>query len=236
MKINLSNYSVNTNEVVSVYPPSKYTEAQKRVGCKVIPEYLSGYYGIYHISVKQTWGMIYNLKNIKYMIVYEDPDNTDQKIIKNIVHYAFKKGITVFYRQKSNCDSGLKPHYIELTKENNIYHSLPGGRYTYIGSNYEDTELKTVKHLPEQKKNKLRKYLRYYEIETPQDEIEWVETFEVIRYYIKNKMPFAFDRNRYRVCPECKELVLRGTEEEHICYCDIVPEKTHMDYILNGEE
>lgn len=236
MKINLSNYSVNTDEVMSIYPPAKYQNAQKLSGCTVVPEYLTGYYKPYHISVKQTWARIYNnIDKIKYIIIYDEPN--DIRLIQNIVHYAFKQGITVFYRQRSNCEAGLKPVYTELSGEKNVYHSRPGNQYDYLGSYYTETpEKHSFKVISDITKAKLKKYFTYYEITYPETEYDWYLAFKQIKYYYKNRIPFAFDKNKYHICPECKELILRGTEEEHICYCDIVPERTHMDYILNGEE
>lgn len=91
------------------------------------------------------------------------------------------------------------------------------------------------KRLPDERKAKMRKYLRYYEIDIPQTEPEWIEAFEQLAFYIRNKIPYSFDENLYYICPECGELIRRGTEEEHICFAEISPAKVHMDYIVNGE-
>ena len=92
------------------------------------------------------------------------------------------------------------------------------------------------RRIPEERKIKMRRYLRYYQLETPVTEPEWVEAFEQLAYYIKHEIPYAFDTNLYTICEECGELVHRGTEEEHICYCDIVPKRLKIDYIINGED
>ena len=106
-----------------------------------------------------------------------------------------------------------------------------------MGSYYTETpEAKDFPIIEDRVKSRLRKYFTYYDITYPETEYDWYLAFKQVQYYYNNKIPFAYDRNKYYICPECKELILRGTEEEHICYCEIVPEKTHMDYILNGEE
>lgn len=90
--------------------------------------------------------------------------------------------------------------------------------------------------VPEKQKDKLRKYIKYYELPYPQTEAEWTNTYFYIKYLRENDIPYSFDQNLYYICPECDELIRRGTEEEHICYTDIAPKRTHLDYVLNGEE
>lgn len=234
MKINLSNYEIDTKDLTALFPPSKYIIPQKKAGCSVINLY-SALSGVpYERYIKAFWAILYNSK---YIIIYDDPETTDNSLVKKAVNFAFKNSITVFYRKRSNCISGFTPEYEELTKQINRYHSLPGNNYQYIGSNYLTVEEQPkFKKLQDKTKNKLRKYIKYYDMPYPETEYEWYLIKKQLVYYLQNKIQPAYDRNLYYICPECKELIRRGTEEEHICYCEIAPQMTHMDYILNGEE
>lgn len=90
--------------------------------------------------------------------------------------------------------------------------------------------------IPEARKDKMKRYIKYYELDYPETEPEWVEIFHQLAYYIKNKIDYAFDSNQYYICEECGELVSRGNEELHCCYCDIPVERTKIDYLVNGGE
>lgn len=234
MKIQINNYFINTKDLTTLFPPSKYILAQKNSGVSVINLYSAMSFEPFQRYISRFWAILYNTK---YLIIYDDPDITDNNLVKKAVSFAFKNGITVFYRSRENCLSGLSPAYTELTKQNNIYHSRPNNQYDYMGSYYtEAPENKKFPKVKDTAKAKLRRYFTYYDITRPETEYDWYLAAKQIIFYTKNKIPTAFDKNNYYICPECKELILRGTEEEHICYCEIVPERTHMDYLLNGEE
>lgn len=244
MKIQINNYSVNTNEILSIYPPKKYIYSQINAGCSVVEEYKENFYGqIYHTSIKYLWNKIYSKdRTFKYFIVYDDPDE-DRKI-QNVVRYAFKNGITVFFRERSNCEAGLTPVYSELVKQNSIYHRRPGDTYDYMGSYYtEAPDNGDFPLIDDKTKAKIRRYIVYYDITRPETEYDWYLAYEQVKYYQDNNMDYIDeegeliyqDKNLYTICKECGELIHRGTEEEHVCYCDIVPKRLKMDYIVNGE-
>ena len=136
-----------------------------------------------------------------------------------------------------------------------IYYKIDGDYYKFIPNDKEDNgyykkidknrrvkEDKNIQidtiyggmRLSEAKKDKIKRLIKYYELDYPETEPEWVEIFHQLAYYIKNRIHFAFDKNRYYRCKECRELVLRGSE--HCCYCDLPVPMTKMDYIVNGDE
>lgn len=242
MKKQINNYSVNTNEILSIYPPKKYVCSQINAGCSVIEEYKENFYGqIYHTSIKYLWSKIYSKdKTFKYFIVYDDPDE-DRKI-QNVVRYAFKNGITVFFRERSNCEAGLTPVYSELIKQHSIYHRRPGDTYDYMGSYYTAAPEKLeFKVLSNQDKEHLKRYIKYYDITYPETEYDWYLAKEQIDYYQHNGIKYMTkkgkliyqDNNLYYICKECGDLVRRDTE--HVCYCDIPYKRTKLEYLINGE-
>lgn len=93
-------------------------------------------------------------------------------------------------------------------------------------------ELYKGQRISDDRKAKMRKYIRYYDLEMPRTEPEWVETFHQLAYYIRNNIDYAFDKNLYEICEECGELVRRGTE--HVCYCELPEKRTKMDILVNG--
>lgn len=234
MKLKINNYEIETKDLVTLFPPSKYIINQRKTGVSVITNYDPKSYIPYQNYLKRFWAVLYNTK---YMIIYDDPDFTTNNLLQKAVKHAFKHGTTVFFRTRDNCNSGFTPVYTELTKENNIFHSRPGKVYDYIGSYYTDTEYITkFPKVKETGKLKLKKFITYYELTYPETELDWYLAYTQIKYYLENKIPTAYDKNLYYRCPECGELVRRGTEDEHICYCEVAPMRVHMDYVVNGEE
>lgn len=110
--------------------------------------------------------------------------------------------------------------------------------------------------VPEHRKAELLKQIKYYELDIPQTEPEWVRAFHQVAYYIRNgigleqpeytedeqnlidnyqmekELTYGYDTNRYYICKECGELVRRGTE--HVCYCELPEKRTKMDILVNG--
>ena len=89
--------------------------------------------------------------------------------------------------------------------------------------NYISLELDILnegKRISEERKIKMTKYIRYYQLDLPKTEAEWYNTFQQIAFYIKNNVEYSFDKNLYYICDKCGELIRRGTEEEHVCWCD----------------
>lgn len=139
--------------------------------------------------------------------------------------------------------------YIYYKIDKDYYKFIPNDRedssyYKKIDKNRRVKEDKNIQidtmyngmRIPEERKAKMRRYITYYELDLPETEPEWVEVFHQLAYYIKNKIDYAFDSNQYYICEECGELVNRGNEELHCCYCDIPTPMTKMDYIVNGDE
>jgi len=233
MKIKINNYEINTKDLTTLFPPSKYIITQMKLNTSVINLYSAMSFEPYERYIKRFWAILYNTK---YLIVYDDPNDADNPLVKKAVSFAFKKGITVFYRSRENCNSGLKPSYTELVRQTSTFFHLPGGNVEYMGSYYtEAPEEHKYKVIPERTKERIKRYIRYYEITYPVTEYDWYIAFKQVVYYHKNKIPFAFDKNLYYICPECKELVRRDDKHNHICYCEIPTKRTHMDYVLNGE-
>ena len=230
----INNYEINTKELTTLFPPSKYIIAQRNAGCSVINLYSAMSMESYENYIKRFWAILYNTK---YLIIYDDPDSTDNSLVKKAVSFAFKNGITVFFRQRNNCMEHVTPMYSELTKQTNKYVSRAGDEYEYIGSYYtEAPEQLKYKVISDRSKSKIRRFIKYYDITYPVTEYDWFIAYRQILYYHKNKIPYAYDRNLYYRCRECGDLISRGTEEEHVCYCDIVPKRMHMDYIVNGDD
>lgn len=209
---------------ITLYPPTKYIISQEKAGCKVLHS---------QVTKKQIWWTIYNNAKRDTLIIYDDPESST--FIRNVVHKALAQGITVYYRSRANCNTNLNPVYEEIIKEKLIKTKDKTTFSVYTLNPIPQEEDITFS---EQEKAKLRRYIRYYELELPQNPTtaEWYNIGIQIKYYINNKIPYAYDRNLYYICEECGELIRRGTEDEHICYCDIAPQKTHLDYLINGDE
>lgn len=158
-------------------------------------------------------------------------------------------------------------------KENNTWHTfIPNDRIT-AGDRKRDNkqrtrimidehteELYNGMRIPEERKAKMMRYIKYYDLDIPQTEPQWVETFHQLAYYIKNnigykepeytpeeqalidsyqmdkEITYGFDNNQYYICEECGELVNRGTDALHCCYCELPVERTKIDYLVNGGE
>jgi len=166
----------------------------------------------------------------------------DNKTLKDIY---YKEGDTWFKFLPNPKESASDRH-----REKKIQTRVAVDRHT--------EELYNGMRIPEDRKLKMIKYIKYYDLDMPQTEPEWVTTFHQLSYYIKNNIGFeepeyteeelikidnyqmskddtyGYDTNRYYICKECGELVHRGTE--HCCYCDIPTPRTKIDYIVNGGE
>ena len=210
MKIN--NYEFKPNKIATLFAPYKYHSAQKQVGCTVIT------------STKQAWYILYN-QSLEAIIIYSDPD--DNVFIRNVCKYALDNNIKVFYR--ANCIPGIAPSYEEITAERPIFHNKQ-----YITSNFDSVSQVEVQPLDDRTKNKLRLFIKYYDLDYPTNETEWHMIHETVKYYSDNKIEFSFDENTHYLCEDCGELVLRGTK--HTCYYDEPIKRTKIDYLVNGGE
>lgn len=113
---------------------------------------------------------------------------------------------------------------LDVIKENKVSAQVAIDRNT--------EELFKGQRIPEDRKAKMRRFIKYYDLEMPRTEPEWVNTYHQLAFYIRNKIDYAFDTNQYEICKECGELVHRGSE--HICYCEIPEKRTKMDILVNG--
>lgn len=103
---------------------------------------------------------------------------------------------------------------------------------TQVAVDQHTEEVFKGQRIPEDRKAKMRRFIKYYDLEMPRTEPEWVNTYHQLAFYIRNKINYAFDTNQYEICKECGELVHRGVE--HICYCEIPEKRTRMDVLVNG--
>ena len=113
---------------------------------------------------------------------------------------------------------------LDVIKENKVSAQVAIDRNT--------EELFKGQRIPEDRKAKMRRFIKYYDLEMPRTEPEWVNTYHQLAFYIRNKIDYAFDTNQYEICEECGELVHRGVE--HICYCEIPEKRTKIDILVNG--
>ena len=213
MKLQINNYTYNSSEIATLFPPYKYHAAQKQAGVKVIK------------TAKQAWATLYNTQ-IKTLLIYDDPENST--LIRNITKFCLNNNIEVFLR--NNCIPGISPTYTQYTKEHPIFN---GDRY--ISSAFSTApEITSDETLSDKDKQLLTKYLKYYDIDYPRSEPEWVQVKTIIDYYIEHEVPYAFDTNQYYICEECGDLVHHSAQHE--CYYDEPIKRTKLDYIVNGGE
>ena len=213
MKLQINNYTYNSSEIATLFPPYKYHAAQRQAGVKVIK------------TAKQAWATLYNTQ-IKTLLIYEDPENST--LIRNICKFCLNNNIEIFLRD--NCIPGISPTYTQFTKEHPIFNGK-----SYITSTFSTAPTITSDEtITEQDKQLLTKYLKYYDIDYPRSEPEWVQVKTIIDYYIEHNVPYSFDTNQYYICEECKELVHHNIPHE--CYYDEPIKRTKLDYIVNGGE
>lgn len=214
MKIN--DYEIKPSKLATLFAPYKYHSAQRKAGCTVIK------------TAKQAWYTLYN-KPLEAIIIYTDPDADDEfsPFMKNICKYALKNNIKVFYR--ANCIPGIAPSYEEITAERPVFYNEQ-----YVTSNFDSVTPVKVMPLDDRTKNKLLQYIKYYDLDYPNNETEWHILHTTVKYYSDNKIEFSFDENTHYLCEDCGEIVARGTK--HICYYDEPIKRTKIDYIVNGGE
>ena len=246
-KLILNNNEYVASEIVTINPPMNKVNEQKRKGITVV-----GGYG----KLPTIKALKYATTNPKFtcIIYYGYPKS---KFIQDILNAATYENKDVYYKVQDSV-------FVYTATE-----PKPTARDKYIAKQEYKQQAHTARleHLEyiyqgqrvtEEQKNKMKRYIKYYELELPESEIEWVEMLHQLRYYIKNKliceepeytseeqalidsyqmekdMTYGFDTNRYYICEECGELVLRNTE--HTCYYDEPIKRTKLDYIVNGGE
>ena len=163
-----------------------------------------------------------NSKDLNCIIHYGYPN----EYMQDKLNQAFYKNKIVFIRNvEKNTYTQYKPtkdetHYTKFNVKNSID--------TYVD------ERTGRKRLSDKEKSELSNLIKYYELDYPQSEIEWVLVKEQLDFYTKNNIDYAFDKSQKYICPECGELASYATE--HICYDFTEDEKTKLDYIVNGGE
>lgn len=214
----INNKEYTPSEIGTINTPMDRQNTQRRIGMGVIAN-----------TVKALKFAAYSPK-FTCIIHYGYPKGN---FIENILNEAVYNGKDVYYRV-DNYNYAYTPTEAEKTARDRYLErqeykrQAQTARITQIEDRYNGARV------PEERKAKMMRYIRYYELEIPQTEPEWVETFHQLAYYIKNNIEYAFDENQYEICPECGDLIRRGTE--HCCYCELPIERTKIDYLVNGGE
>lgn len=149
-------------------------------------------------------------------IYWSSTNKNNNKLIKDI-YYKENNTWVKFV-------ADAKDTKLDVIKENKVSAQVAIDRNT--------EELFKGQRIPEDRKAKMRRFIRYYDLEMPRTEPEWVNTYHQLAFYIRNKIDYAFDTNQYEICKKCGELVHRGVE--HICYCEIPEKRTKIDILVNG--
>ena len=211
--IQINNYIYDSSEIATLFPPYKYHAAQRQAGVKVIK------------TAKQAWATLYSAQ-VRCLLIYEDPENST--LIRNICKFCLSNNVEIFLRD--NCIPGISPTYTQFTREHPIFNAD-----RYITSTFSTAPTITSDEtISDKDKQALTKYLKYYDIDYPRSEPEWVQVKTIIDYYIEHEVPYSFDTNQYYICEECKELVHHNIPHE--CYYDEPIKRTKLDYIVNGGE
>jgi len=164
------------------------------------------------------------------LIYYGNPKHP---FIENILNEAVYNGKDVYYRV-DNMNYPYTPTEPQKTARDKYIEKQEYKRQAQTARLEQIEDRYNGARIPEERKLKMRRFIRYYELEMPQSEPEWVETVQQLAYYIRNEVPYAFDENQYYICEECGDLVRRGTE--HCCYCELPEPRTKLDYLVNGGE
>lgn len=230
MKIEIANKDYTYEEIGVINTPESKERHLRKLGMNVLKTMKAIGYMLSKSTIKAV--VIYSNTQKKTHLsgkLIEKLMNTEH-IAKYSANYAGRKYFIFFedtreYKEIIFSEEQRKKERIAERKEDSL-------------ENYISLELDRIyegKRISEERKIKMTKYIRYYQLELPKTEAEWYNTFKQLEFYIKNNVEYSFDKNLYYICKECGELIRRGTEEEHVCYCDLVPEKTTIDYIINGE-
>ena len=153
-----------------------------------------------------------------------------------LTRLALDNHIRVFYRVNAK-------HFIEYTAYKAIYEEHCSqytlSRYQYISDEPELTieqQIAKDNHLQvlsQAEKDTLSYKLKYYDLDYPHSEAEWMLVKEQVAFYEKNNIDYAFDRNQFYICPECKALA--RIDLPHECFNE-THEYNKLDYIVNGGE
>ena len=219
-------YTINSNtyssgEIGTINAPEDKRNLQRKQGMFVATG-----------SIKSLKAVV-NASTVSCIICYTDPGRSE--FIESLLTEAVFNNKTVYIKHGTFYDEFTPKTTISVKRELR-------NRDKYLDKKQNQNDILHLRdcmnnhrHIPEERKAKMMKYIKYYEMDIPSNEIEWVETFDNLAFYIRNNIDYAYDNNKYYICEECGELVLRGTEDMHLCYCDIAPERTNADRIINGD-
>lgn len=208
--LNINNKEYNTINIATFNTPRNLIRKQQLLGVSVI------------FNTPKAINFMINSKDLSCIIHYGYPN----EYMQDKLNQAFYKNKIVFIRDvEKNTYTQYKPtkdetHYTKFNVKNSI-------------DTYTD-ERTGRRRLSDKEKSELSNLIKYYELDYPQSDIEWVLVKEQLDFYTKNNIDYAFDKSQKYICPECGELVSYTTE--HICYDFTEDEKTKLDYIVNGGE
>lgn len=242
-KINGSTY--NSGEIGTINAPEDKRTLQRKQGMFVA----SG-------SVKSLKALV-NTSTVNCIICYTDPGRSE--FIESLLTEAVFNNKTVYIKNGILYNEFTPRQTLSVRKELRNRDKYLDKKQNQNDMLYLRDCMNNHRRIPEERKAKMLKFIKYYEMDIPTNEIEWVETFDNLAFYIRNKIAYqepeyteeelikidnyqmnrdytyGYDINKYYICEECGELVLRGTEDTHLCYCDIAPERTNADRIINGD-
>ena len=169
---------------------------------------------------------------IECILIAKKPNEYLTRVLNEIYWNSINKNNNklikdIYYKENNTWVkfvADAKDTKLDVIKENKVSAQVAIDRNT--------EELFKGQRIPEDRKAKMRRFIRYYDLEMPRTEPEWVNTYHQLAFYIRNKIDYAFDTNQYEICKECGELVHRGVE--HICYCEIPEKRTKIDILVNG--
>lgn len=228
-KIKIENFEYEADEVISFRPPIEIGVAQKNYDRNVnvvFGQFINEFGLRQYKTNKRLWGELYGIlqknkkQKIKCLIIYEDPESLEAtQMIKNVVKWGLNNYLHVYRRLGAG-------RYNEITDENPIFF-----RGECIASEFVIQEKLNNKPLKDKTKDKLYPKLKYWDIDYPRSEEEWRIAYAQVKFYIENRIPPAYDKNRYTLCKECKDLYTRGVE--HVCYAPEYIKYTQLDYEIN---
>jgi hypothetical protein len=230
--LNINDVYYNTLNIATVNTPRDKIRQQQLLGVSVI------------FNTVKAINFMVNSKDLSCIIHYGHPN----EYMQDKLNQAFYKDKTVFIKL-GNEFSTYKP-----TKDESVY-----AKFNMRNELNTYTDERTGrKRLSDKEKSELSNLIKYYELDYPQTDIEWVLVKEQLDFYVNNgigytkpeyteeelnlidsyqmssDISYGFDTNMKHICPECGELVSNYTE--HICYDFTEDELTKLDYIVNGGE
>lgn len=239
---------------------TRYNELQYRQSIQAVKKNSSPANKAYHHRLHEDNAAYYiltkvnNKSLIDSLVIYESPAQNDADIrdLKSSSVYDAKKDYTtpvgfitrialdnhikVYYRVNSKRSiryTGYKPVYEEHCGQYKVHH------YQYITDDVQPTieqeiaQSSALQVLSQAEKDSLSYKLKYYDLDYPHSEAEWMLVKEQVACYEKHNIDYAFDTNQFYICPECKGLA--RIDEPHECFSEI-HEYNKLDYIVNGGE